>query len=155
MSEQDKTVKVTKDDSTIVYKETAVDVKEDTSTHVMINKDEDLRTKAERASDAVTDLIDSSIDRAANAVRSKVNELRKSGAFEPGYFAARKDSADIGRLGPLVTGLATAFEDTITMVRQHPYDEQEKILTGYKKLMEEQINVINSRIQFVKRIPKK
>jgi hypothetical protein len=154
VSEQDKIVKVTKNDSTIVYKETAVDVKQDTSTHVMINQDEDLKSKAERASDAVMDLIDSSIDKAANAVRSKANELRKSGALEPGHFAARQDSADIGRLGPLVTGLATVFEDTMTMVRQHPYDEQEKILSGYKTLMEEQINVINSRIQFVKRIPK-
>jgi Na+-transporting methylmalonyl-CoA/oxaloacetate decarboxylase beta subunit len=62
-------------------------------------------------------------------------------------------AADIARLGrPLVAALATGFEDTITMVRQHPYDEQEKILTGYKKLMEEQINVINSRIGFVKRV---
>lgn len=153
--EQDKIVKVTKDDSTIAYKETSVDVKDDIPTHVMINQDEDLKIKAERTVDAVTDLIDSSIDRAATTVRSKVKELMKSGALEPGYLAARKDSADIGRLGPLVTGLARTFEDTMTMVRKHPYDEQERILTGYKRLMEEQVNVINSRMHFVKRIPKK
>ena len=155
MSEQDKVVKVTKDNSTIVYEEKAVDLKEDTSMHVMINQDEDLKAKAERTADAVTDLIDSSIDKAATTFRSKASSLMKSGALEPGYLAARKDSLDIGRLGDLVTGLAITFEDTMTMVRQHPYDEQEKILMGYRKLMEEQINVINSRMHFVKRIPKK
>jgi hypothetical protein len=38
------------------------------------------------------------------------------------------------------------------MVCDHSYPEQVKILTGYKKLLEEQINVIDSRINFVKRL---
>lgn len=51
----------------------------------------------------------------------------------------------------MVAGLATTFRDTITMIRDHPYGEQVRLLTGYKKLLEEQINVIDSRIRFVKR----
>lgn len=149
---EDKVVKATKESSTVTYKETAIDLKDDTTTHVMVSQDEDLKTKAERAGNAVSDLIDSTIDKAASSVRAKADELLKSGALEPGYAGAKKDSADISRLGPLVTKLATVFEDTMTIVRQQPYEEQEKLLLGYRKLLEEQTNVINSRIQFAKRV---
>lgn len=63
-----------------------------------------------------------------------------------------KSDDAIAQLGPMVTDLATVFEDTITIVRKQPYEEQVKILAGYKKPLEKQINVINSRIQFVKRV---
>lgn len=152
VSNENKVVKVTRDDSTTTYKESAVQVGEDSSTHIMTNENKDLKVKALRAGDAVTDLVDSTLDKAINTVKAKANELLKSGALEPGYAAARKDSADIGRLGPLVTGLATTFEDTITVIRDHPYEEQVQILAGYRKLLEEQINVIDSRIHFVKRV---
>jgi hypothetical protein len=148
----DKIVKVTKDNSITTYEETAIERRDDAPIHIMTSENEDLKVKALRAGDAVTDLIDSSLDKAIEAVKTRASELLKSGALEPGYIAMRKDSEDIGRLGPLVTGLATVFEDTITMVRNHSYDEQVDILTGYKKLLDEQINVIDSRIHFVKRM---
>jgi len=149
---QEKVVKVTKDNSTSTFKETAVEVKDEGSTHVMTNEDEELKVKAIRAADSVTDLVDSSLDKAISAVKTKANELVQSGALDPGYAAARKDAADIGRLGPRVTGLARTFEDTMTVIRDHEYEEQVQLLAGYKKLLEEQINVIDSRIHFVKRI---
>jgi leucyl aminopeptidase (aminopeptidase T) len=148
----EKVVRVTKDDSTLTYKETAVEVNEYGSTHIMTNEKESLKTKALRAGDAITDLVDTAIDKTVDKVKTKTDELSKSGAFEPGYVAAKKDSADIAQLNPLVTELVKEFEDTITMIRKHSYEEQAEILTGYKKLLEEQINVIDSRINFVKRI---
>lgn len=152
MSNENKVVKLTKDDSTKTYKETAVEVREESSTHIMTNEKEELKVKALRAGDAVTDLVDSSLDKAIDTVKARTNALLKSGAFEPGYAAERKDSADIGRLGPLVTGLATTFEDAITVIRDHPYEEQVELLTGYRKLLEEQIHVIDSRMHFVRRV---
>lgn len=152
MSSKDKAVKVTHEDSVVTYKETAVETSQDASTHIMTSENEELKVKALRAGDAVTDLVDSALDRAIDKVKTKTDELLKSGALDPGYAAAKKDATDIGRLGPMVTGLATKFEDTITMIRDHPYDEQVQLLTGYKKLLEEQINVIDSRFHFVKRM---
>jgi hypothetical protein len=35
---------------------------------------------------------------------------------------------------------------------ERDYDEQENLLIGYKKLLEEQINVINSKLKMVKRL---
>ena len=153
MLAENKTVKVAKDDSIpATYKETAVVIREEDSTHIMTNEDEGLKIKMARAGDAVNDFAGSAVDRALNVVKSRAKALYNSGAFEPGYAAARKDAADIARLGPLVTRLTTEFEGMETIVCEHSYPEQVKLLTGYKKLLEEQINVINSRIQFVKRL---
>ncbi|HXG05798.1 MAG TPA: hypothetical protein VNI77_00545 [Nitrososphaera sp.] len=143
-----KVVRVTIDDLTATYKETEVKG----STHVMTNDNEALRVKALRAGETVADLVDSALDKAAGLVKTKADELVKSGALELGYAAAKGDSADIGRLGPLVTELAATFEDMMTVIQNHQYEQQVKLLTGYKKLIEEQINVVDSRIHFVRRV---
>jgi len=150
---ENKIVKIIKDDSTpATPNETSADVREGGPAHIMTNQDEGLKIKAVHAGNAISDFVESTFDKTIKVVKSKANELYKSGALEPGYAAARKDSADIARLGPLVTGLATEFEQTITMVCEHSYSEQVHILMGYKKLLEEQINVIDSRSHFVKRV---
>ena len=138
--------KLASDETLIVLKET------DSSIDRITMENEDLKVKAERAGESVTDLVESSIHKGTHFLKAKLKSLHTSGVLDPGYVQAKRDSADIARLGPLVTGLATAFEDTITAVRKQPYEEQVKMLTGYRKLMEEQINVINSRIGFVKRV---
>jgi hypothetical protein len=38
------------------------------------------------------------------------------------------------------------------MIRKVPYEEQVNLLIGYKKLIEEQIKVIDSRIGMAKRL---
>ncbi len=152
--EEKKVVKVTREDgSTVTYKEESVETSDKSSSHIMTNGEEGLDVKAERAGNAIADLVDASIEKATEKVRSKFDGMVKSSALEPGYFAARKDSNTIARLGSgRLTQLATAFEDTMTIIAGLPYDEQERLLTGYRKLLEEQINVIDSRIQFAKRI---
>jgi hypothetical protein len=152
--EEKKLVKVAKDDgSTTIYKEVSVEATDKSSNHFMTNDEESLSGKAERAANAISDLVDASVEKAGEKVRRKVEGMIKSGALEPGHFAARKDSDAIGRLGSeKVTQLATVFEDTMTVIRERPYEEQERLLIGYRKLLEEQINVIDSRIQFAKRI---
>ena len=66
-------------------------------------------------------------------------------------IGAKRDSQSIQTLGANVEKAITVFEDTITDIRKEPYDEQANILTGYKKLIEEQINVINARLSMVKK----
>jgi len=146
-------VKVTKDDSTsAISGETAVVIREEGSHQVIANEDEGLEIKAARAGDAVNDFAGAAVDQAINVVKSKTKEFYNSGVFDPGFAAARKDSAEIARLGPLVTHLATEFECMETMVCGHTYPEQVQLLTGFKKLLEEQINVINSRRRLVNRL---
>jgi hypothetical protein len=66
-------------------------------------------------------------------------------------IGAKRDSQSIQTLGANVEKAMTVFEDTITDIRKESYDEQVNILTGYKKLIEEQINVINARLSMVKK----
>jgi len=66
-------------------------------------------------------------------------------------IGAKRDSQSIQTLGANVGKAITVFEDTITNIRKESYDEQANILTGYKKLIEEQINVINARLSMVKK----
>jgi hypothetical protein len=66
-------------------------------------------------------------------------------------IGAKRDSQSIQTLGANVEKAITVFEDTITNIRKESYDEQANILIGYKKLIEEQINVINARLSMVKK----
>jgi hypothetical protein len=59
---------------------------------------------------------------------------------------------DLTRLGPMVVKLARNFEDVMTNIRNQHHDDQVRLLRGYTKLLEEQFNVIDSRIHFVERV---
>ena len=65
-----------------------------------------------------------------------------------------KDAHDIQALGTARLEKLTAdFENTMAEIENEPeYRMQEKQLTAYKKLLEEQIEVIDSRLKMVKRI---
>jgi hypothetical protein len=150
-----KEVTLRKDDDTVtVYKESHVDRKDHAELHVMTSEEEDLTVKARRAGSALEDLITSAIDRAKEIAREKAKEAAKAADLGPGVVSAAQDSRDISRLGPLVVNLARTFEDTMTEIRKHNYDEQVNLLIGYRKLLEEQVNVIDSRKHYVKRLKK-
>jgi hypothetical protein len=55
-------------------------------------------------------------------------------------------------LGGYAENVVKGYEDTMTEINKRNYADQEKLLKGYKKLLEEQINLINARIELVKRL---
>jgi hypothetical protein len=67
---------------------------------------------------------------------------------------AAKDSADIAMLGPMAEDLARTFEDVMTGIERELYNKQANLLTGYEKLLQEQISFIDSKIHYVKRLKK-
>jgi hypothetical protein len=121
--------------------------------HVMTQEDEDLTIKVRNAGDAFYYLVLSAIEKAKTISSQKVKELVTKD-ISPAAFAAKKDAHDISTLGESVEGLARTFESLMTEMRKQPYSEQVHLLTGYKKLLKEQINVIDSRINMVKRLIK-
>jgi hypothetical protein len=114
-------------------------------------EEESVSTKAKETGQALKELISTIGMKARVAVEEKTKELSEMNASD---ISAAQDSRDISVLGSQVEVLITAFEDTMTQIPKQPYDEQLKLLTGYKKLLEEQINVINSRIDWSKRLKK-
>jgi hypothetical protein len=114
-------------------------------------EEESVSTKAKETGQALKELITAIGNKTRVAVEEKTKELSEMNASDIG---TAQDARDIGVLGSEVELLITAFEDTMTQIDKQPYDEQVKLLTGYKKLLEEQINVINSRVDWSKRLKK-
>jgi hypothetical protein len=114
-------------------------------------EEESVSTKAKETGQALKELITAIGEKARVAVEEKTKELSEMNASDIG---AAQDARDISVLGSEVELLITAFEDIMTQIDKQPYDEQVKLLTGYKKLLEEQINVINSRVDWSKRLKK-
>jgi hypothetical protein len=119
----------------------------------LIKKEEDeesLSTKAHQAEESVLDVVDAVGAKIGSYAKEKFGELDKS--LNPNHMSAVEDSRKIKALGPMVEDLARVFEDTTTIIRKVPYEEQVHLLIGYKKLIEEQIKVIDSRIDMSKRL---
>jgi hypothetical protein len=111
---------------------------------------ESLSMKAHQAEESVLDAVDAVGVKVGSFAKKKFGELDKS--LNPSHMSAVQDSRKIEALGPIVEELARVFEDTTTMIRKVPYEEQVDLLRGYKKLLEEQIKVIDSRINMSKRL---
>jgi hypothetical protein len=119
----------------------------------LIKKEDDegsLSMKAHQAEESVLDVVDAVGTKVGSFVKEKFGELDKS--LNPNHTSTVQDSRDIEALGPMVEELARVFEDTTTMIGKVPYEEQVNLLIGYKKLIEEQIKVIDSRIGMTKRL---
>jgi hypothetical protein len=83
----------------------------------------------------------------------KTKEL-KDKSMQTSGMGPTKGAHDIQALGTtLVEKLTADFESTMAEIEnESDYRMQEKRLTAYKKLLEEQMDVIDSRLKMVKRI---
>jgi hypothetical protein len=117
-------------------------------------EEEDLTIKVRNAGDAFYDLVSSAIEKAKNISVKKAKEL-VSKDLSPAAITAKKDAQDIATVGESTESLARTFESLMTEIRKQPYSEQVNLLTGYKKLLNEQINVIDSRIRMTERLSNK
>ena len=145
---------VTTAGTVIVYESTITSVSnnEDKLTTTE-GKEDDFGQKTKKAQNAFQDLFTTAIEKGKSIASQKAKKLAAMD-FNPSARIAAKDSADIAMLGPSVEGLARTFEDVMTGIRQESYDEQANLLTGYEKLLQEQISVINSKIHYMKRLKK-
>src|SRR5215210_1405432 len=114
------------------------------------NDNESLSMKVHQAEESVLDVVDAVGAKIGSFAKEKFGKLDKS--LNPNHMSAVEDSRKIEALGPMVEELARVFEDTTTMIRKVTYEEQVHLLIGYKKLIEEQIKVIDSRIDMAKRL---
>ena len=111
-------------------------------------KEDDFYTKAREAGSSLKDLMSSLGKKTKEVTEEKAREL-KSQTVD---ISAKTDARDIQELGDNVEKLITVFENTMTEIRKEPYDEQERLLLGYRKLLSEQINVISARLGMAKRL---
>ena len=155
---EDKSVESTTD------KNNSKDEKEEAKILVTDNNIESLKakTKARKSNSSVKiedyDLIVNSLKDATVSFKDVIHSLGKRAqeirdkAEETFTVGAKRDARDIQALGSYVETVTKGFEDTMTEIKKRDYGDEEKILKGYKKLLEEQINLINARIEMVKRL---
>ena len=121
------------------------------SSQETLSEEEPLSAKAEHAGESIKDLLESAAKKAKDKITEKSKHISKQIA-SPQELNAKVDARDIGRLGPRVENLAAVFEDTMIAISKQPYDRQVELLAGYNRLVQGQIDVINSRIDWVKRV---
>jgi hypothetical protein len=147
-SEPTADVTVTEETSITTVPASDVETYEVQSETAKSEEEESVSTKAREAGRSLKDLIYSLGKKTKEVTEEKARELKAQSVD----ISTKTDARDIQHLGDDVEKLITVFEDTMTEFRKEPYDEQEKLLVGYKKLLEEQINVINARMSMAKRL---
>lgn len=115
------------------------------------SEEESLSTKAKDAAQSLKDLI-IYLGQKAKAISYEKTADLKSEAAQTANLDIRKDAHDIQKLGDNIQSIITVFENIMTDIRRERYGEQERLLIGYKKLLEEQVNVIDARLKMAKRL---
>ncbi len=112
---------------------------------------EDSLTKRARETGMTLKELVSSIGKKSKVVAQQKSAQLKEAAKDDEINA--KDAADIQMLGSHIESIITIFEDTMDKIMAHPsYDEQHGMLVGFKKILEEEVNLIDARLSMAKRL---
>jgi hypothetical protein len=107
--------------------------------------------KAKEAGQSFTEMIKSLGKKAMTKAEEKTKEL-KDKSVETLGTGTQKDAKDIQALGIHADNVVLVYERIMAEIEREDYESQEKLLTGYKKLLEEQINVIDFKQNIAKRL---
>ena len=122
----------------------------DTTTDNEQQSQESITDRVKEAGLSFKEMIASLAEKAKTVTEEKTQELKDKSAEN--ISPTRRDAHDIQALGTTVQNVITVFEETMTHIEKQDHDQQEKLLSGYKRLLEEQINVIRSRLNLIKRL---
>ncbi|MDP8888880.1 MAG: hypothetical protein M3M89_04560 [Thermoproteota archaeon] len=112
--------------------------------------EQSLSKKARETGLTLKELVNS-IGKKSKAVAQQKSTQLKEAAKDDEINA--KDAADIQMLGSHIESIITIFEDTMDKINAHPsYDEQHGMLVGFKKILEEEVNLIDARLNMAKRL---
>jgi hypothetical protein len=113
--------------------------------------DEDSLSKRARETGLTLKELVNSLGKKSKAVAQQKSTELKEAAKDDEINA--KDAADIQMLGRHIESIITIFEDTMDKIMAHPsYEEQHGMLVGFKKILEEEVNLIDARLNMAKRL---
>jgi hypothetical protein len=121
-----------------------------TPTRAISTEEEDsVSAKAKETGQILKELV-ASIGRKSKAVaEQKTSELKEASKDDD---IEASDAADIQMLGKHIESILQIFDQTMDEIGQEPYDEQQRLLVGFKKVLQEETNVINARLKMAKRL---
>ena len=112
-------------------------------------EEESVSAKAKETGQILKELVAAIGRKSKSITEQKTSELKE--ASKDGDVEAQ-DAADIQMLGSHIEGMLEIFDQTMDEIGQEPYDEQQKLLAGFKKVLQEEVNVINARLNMAKRL---
>ena len=107
--------------------------------------------KAKEAGQSFIETIKSLGKKAMTKAEEKTKEL-KDKSIEATDIGTQTDARDIQALGIHADNVVLVYERIMFEIEREDYETQKNLLTGYKKLLEEQANVIDSKLSLVKRL---
>jgi hypothetical protein len=107
--------------------------------------------KAKEAGQSFIETIKSLGKKAMTKTEEKTKEL-KDKSIEATDIGTQTDARDIQALGIHADNVVLVYERIMFEIEREDYETQKNLLTGYKKLLEEQVNVIDSKLSLVKRL---
>lgn len=114
------------------------------------HNEQSLSKKARETGLTLKELVNSLGKRTKAAAQQTSTELKEAAKDDE---INAKDAADIQMLGSHIESIITIFEDTMDKITQHPsYEEQHGMLVGFKKVLEEEVNLINAGLNMAKRL---
>jgi hypothetical protein len=114
-------------------------------------EEESLSARARDLGQSLRDLI-TYMGQKAKAITEQGTTDLKAQAAQMAELDIKKEARDIQNLGSNIDNIINVFEDIMTDIRKERYGEQQRLLVGYKKLLEEQINVIDAKLKMAKRL---
>ena len=107
--------------------------------------------KAKKAGQSFIEMIKSLGKKAVTKTEERTKEL-KDKSIETIDMGTQTNARDIQALGIHADNVVLVYEKIMFEIAREDYKTQEKLLAGYKKLLEEQVNVIDSKLGIVKRL---
>lgn len=112
--------------------------------------EDSLSKRARETGMTLKELVNSIGKKGKAAAQQKSTQLKEAAKDDE---INAKDAADIQMLGSHIESIITIFEDTMDKIMTHPsYDEQHGMLVGFKKILEEEVNLIDARLSMAKRL---
>ncbi len=108
-------------------------------------------TKAKKAGQSFIEMIKSLGKKAVTKTEERTKEL-KDKSIETIDMGTQTNARDIQALGIHADNVVLVYEKIMFEIAREDYKTQEKLLAGYKKLLEEQVNVIDSKLRIAKRL---
>lgn len=107
--------------------------------------------EAKKAGQSFIEMIKSLGKKAVTKTEERTKEL-KDKSIETIDMGTQTNARDIQALGIHADNVVLVYEKIMFEIAREDYKTQEKLLAGYKKLLEEQVNVIDSKLRIAKRL---
>lgn len=111
-------------------------------------EDDSVSAKAKESGRLLKELVTSFAHKAKTTAAEKSAELKEKADADD----SPEDAVYISKLGGLLDTLTENFDQTMDDIAKAPYSEQRGMYVGYKKVLVEELNVINARLALARRL---